>query len=124
MVVLLPALKSGLGAGGLVVLIGCYATARIHLARRPSDSGLKWAAERATEVALMGNGLYLSCFSLNCAVNLSPRLVVNLHVVLLTTVLQAFCDEFDNPLLTRARLPVLLLDTNPSRRLFCRGEGD
>jgi hypothetical protein len=45
--------------------------------------------ERATEAALIGN-LCLSCFSLDCVVNLFSRLVVNLHVVLLTTMLLDF----------------------------------
>jgi hypothetical protein len=46
--------------------------------------------ERATEAAPFGEPVLLSCFFLDCAVNLLPRLVVNLHVVLLTTMLLDF----------------------------------
>jgi hypothetical protein len=38
--------------------------------------------------------LYLSRFSVNCVVNLFSRLVVNLHVVLLTTMLLDFRHDF------------------------------
>ena len=50
----------------------------------------KWAEEKGDRSRPYRKRLCLSCFSLDCVVNLFSRLVVNLHVVLLTTMLLDF----------------------------------
>jgi hypothetical protein len=66
--------------------------------------------ERATEAAPFGEPVLLSCFFLDCAVNLLPRLIVNFHVVLFTTMLLDLWHDLRFAF--AADLPVTVLRAN------------